>query len=127
VERSAAINLAYKTLSEPIKRAAYLLAREAGVSDLEALRAPADILVEVLETRERIAELKFDERPEAQEALRQEKRKAEEEKLRLDALLETLFARVDAGDRSAVPEVERALVLHRYNSGVLRELASVAS
>lgn len=127
VERSAAINVAYKTLLEPVKRAEYLLAREAGLTDLERLRAPQDILVDVLETRERVSELKFDESPGAKDALRAEKRKAEAEGARLLERFHELFALVDAGDKSAIPEIERALVLFRYNRGVLNELASVPS
>lgn len=127
VEKSASINTAYKTLLDPIKRAEYLLIKEAGMKDLEKLKADPDILEFILEKREQISELQA-QKTEASKAelLRlQEEAKAQEEKL--FKTLDNLFSRFDQGDRSAVEEVERTVVLHRYNRGILQETNAALS
>jgi molecular chaperone HscB len=123
VEKTAALNDAYKTLTDPIARAEYLLSQEAGLKDLEKLRADPATLEAVLERRERILELKAEG---DRDALTEERRRAEAERAEIAAGLLALFARVDAGDKAALAEVERAVVAHRYNRGVLSELAAFA-
>ena len=57
MEKTTTLNQAIRTLRDPIKRATYLLHR-AGRPLEETRRADPDFLMEVMETRERIAELK---------------------------------------------------------------------
>lgn len=123
VEKSAAINAAYKTLLDPIKRAEYLLIKEANLKDLDQLRADPDLLEEVMETRERIADLKENPSEDSQKKLLQEKERAQAEERRILSRLEELFRRFDNHDCSVLSEVEREVIAHRYNKGILQELS----
>jgi molecular chaperone HscB len=121
VEKSAAINTAYKTLLDPIKRAEYLLAQEAGLRDLERLKADPEVLELVMEKREQISELYAQKNDSAKMALTSLKEEALLEEAKIFASLEKLFTRFDQGDHSTSSEVERIVVWHRYNKGILQE------
>jgi molecular chaperone HscB len=126
VEKSTTLNAAYKTLLDPVKRAEYMLRREAGLTDLDKLRAGPELLEEIMETRERILELRAEPSEEARAGLRREKKKAEAEETRILDRLHELFARFDRGECVVLSEVEREVVAHRYNRGILQELSGLS-
>ena len=127
VEKSASINTAYKTLLDPIKRAEYLLSQEAGMKDLDKLRADFSVLEEVLEKREEISALREAPREVATSRLNQILEEAKQKEANLFTSLDTLFTRFDQGETSISKEVERVVVLYRYNRGILQETSALLS
>ncbi len=126
MEKTTDLNQAVRTLRDPIRRAAYFLAREGRPLE-EARRADPAFLMDVMETRERIAELKA--QPEAGrdelEKLRAEFAAKEKEALEQ---LAGRFAEIDGGaagaDRSrALDEIAAILDRHKYYQGILAELS----
>jgi len=114
LSRSRALNDAYQTLKKPVPRAEYLLAR-AGVTIGDNERVAPELLMEILELREELADA------------RAAKRAAEIERLqramkqRRDAAVERLaglFARGDLG------ELKAQLVQLRYLDRYLDECDS---
>jgi molecular chaperone HscB len=126
VEKSASINTAYKTLLDPIKRAEYLLSQEAGLKDLEKLRADMDVLEEVMEKREQISMLRDASPEKAKQQLQQIVDEAKHKETNMLSSLDGLFTRFDQGE-SVAKEVERIVILHRYNRGILQEANSLLS
>jgi molecular chaperone HscB len=125
VEKSASINTAYKTLLDPVKRAEYLLSQEAGFTNLEKLRADPEVLEAVLEKREQIAELRDAPREVAVKQLNQILEEAKQKEAQLLSSLDSLFSRFDQGDATVPKEVERIIVLYRYNRGILQETSAL--
>ena len=68
-QRSALVNDAYKTLKDPVARAAYLIEKSCGVDpfDERNTKMPADFLMQQIELREEIAENRAERNAEALE------------------------------------------------------------
>jgi molecular chaperone HscB len=130
VQRTTLLNDAYRALKDPMGRAEYLLAREGKKRGEEQGTRDADLLAEVMEGRETVAELK--ERLAAGDGAAREDlarlRSYYEGKVR--ALLETLeglFARYDTGERGeVVAEVASRVERNRYYLGIKAELDELA-
>jgi molecular chaperone HscB len=60
IERSTMLNSAYKVLKDPVQRAEYLLKLEWGEIPKEEKKVPPEILMEVMELREKLQERKFE-------------------------------------------------------------------
>jgi molecular chaperone HscB len=127
LSRSRALNDAYQVLRKPVARAEYLLARAGGqIGDNERL-APA-FLMEILELREELAEVRHSKSlPPAQKTAELE-RLARSMKARRTAELDKLaplFHRVEeagaAGEPAAVEEIKQTLIALRYLDRYLEE------
>lgn len=130
LSRSRALNDAYQVLRKPVARAEYLLAKVGGqIGDNERL-SPA-FLMEILELREELAEVRHSKtRPPAQKTAELE-RLARSMKARRQAELDKLgplFARVEAsagagsaGEPAAVEEIKQTLIALRYLDRYLEE------
>jgi molecular chaperone HscB len=125
MEKTTDLNRAVRTLRDPIQRAAYLLAREGRALE-ETRRADPAFLMEVMETRERIAELKAEGEAGLDELGRLERGFAEKDAASLEGIAER-FARIDDGlggdERASVlDEIADLLDRHKYHQGILAEL-----
>ena len=127
LEMSSALNEAYATLRDPFRRAEYLLGLEGGPSAADVREMPAAFLLEMLELREAIEELRSSAGPDSPERLAMEGQLAE----RRDRLLDEagkLFARLeglpagDAGRAGLLKEVRQLLNATKYVQGLLRDL-----
>ena len=125
MEQSAALNEAYATLSDPFRRAEYLLILEGGPSAAEHKGMPADFLEEMLELRMEIEELR-----EAGAADSPGRKEMEQRlKQRREELVQQIgqsFA-VQQGNHSperqeALVNVRKLLNSARYIQGLLRDL-----
>ncbi len=115
-QRSALLNDAYKTLRDPVLRAAYLIETRAGINvfDERNTRMPADFLIEQMELRERLADICAEGTEEAFEGLRDDvARLAEETERCVSRLLNDGSATDDA-----VVETRKLRFLHK----VLRDI-----
>ena len=114
VQATAALNDAYRTLRDPIKRAEYLLQLE-GVTIGEHDKVDQALLLEMLELREELAEAD----PAQREALfaRMREREAGERQKIADG-----FRRFeDTADRGLLPELKARLIELRYIHRYLEE------
>lgn len=109
LSRSRAINDAYKTLKNPVARAEYLLAR-GGVTIGDNERVAPELLMEILELREELAENKRDRAV-------VERLHARMKSLR-DAAVDALRALFAHGD---LDEIKRQLIRLRYVDRYLQE------
>jgi molecular chaperone HscB len=127
LDRSARLNDAYRTLRDPIARAEYLLSLEGQPVEKTGSGIPPELLEEVFELNEWVAELGATDagkeqdahRAEVQQQLTRAKTNLEQ---RLEAFLgelQTLFTRWDQALDSIGPQPERAKIL----DGIARILA----
>jgi molecular chaperone HscB len=121
------LNQAVRTLRDRIARAHYLLRRE-GRELKEERRADPAFLMEVMETRERIAELKA-EGPSGKAELEHMTAEMQEADLAALAAVDSVFERYDrsvAGDERDLLLAELATLVdrHKYHEGILRELTA---
>jgi len=109
LSRSRAVNDAYKTLKNPVARAEYLLAR-AGVTIGSNEQVEPELLMEILELREELAENR-------KNAAVVQRLQAEMQKRRdvAVAALPGLFVRED------LPEIKKQLIVLRYLDRYLEE------
>ena len=119
LEQSARLNDAYRTLRDPFARAEYLLSLEGQQVEKKGSAVPPELLEEVFELREWLAELRATASEQAPSAHRNEvqaqllRAKANLEK-RLEtflAELQTMFTRWDQALAAGGLQVERAAIL----------------
>src|SRR6476659_10689129 len=101
LSNAAVLNTAYRTLRDPIQRAEYLLAIEAGAVKEIRTSPPADLFEEILELQETLEEYRAsDQSSEAGQQLRSKlqaaQRALEERKQEMETQLERLFVEWDA-------------------------------
>jgi len=114
LSNAATLNTAYRTLRDPIQRAEYLLAIEAGAVKEIRTSPPADLFEEILELQETLEEYReSDQSSEAGQQLRSklqaEQHTLEERKQEMETQLERLFVEWDAlQDRGEATSQTRA-------------------
>ena len=114
LSNAATLNTAYRTLRDPIQRAEYLLAIEAGAVKEIRTSPPADLFEEILELQETLEEYReSDQSSEAGQQLRSklqaEQHTLEERKHEMETQLERLFVEWDAlQDRGEATSQTRA-------------------
>jgi len=114
LSNAATLNTAYRTLRDPIQRAEYLLAIEAGAVKEIRTSPPADLFEEILELQEILEEYReSDQSSEAGQQLRSklqaEQHTLEERKQEMETQLERLFVEWDAlQDRGEATSQTRA-------------------
>lgn len=118
LQRSMALNDAYRTLRKPVSRAEYLLQRHGlTIGDNERI-ADHDFLMKILSLREELAEARGEGRTD--EVARLERTMKTHHKALLASLAGS-FARVEGGDREALPAVKQTLIELRYVDRYLEE------
>jgi molecular chaperone HscB len=142
LDQSARLNDAYRTLRDPIARAEYLLSLEGPPVEKKGSGIPPELLEEVFELNEWLAELRATDsakeqnahRAEVQQQLTRAKANLEQRLETSLAELQTLFTRWDqalaAGgsqpDRTAIIEsLGRVLAKRKYLQTVVREISTV--
>jgi molecular chaperone HscB len=114
LSNAATLNTAYRTLRDPIQRAEYLLAIEAGAVKEIRTSPPADLFEEILELQETLEEYRAsDQSSEAGQQLRSklqaEQHTLEKRKQEMERQLERLFVEWDAlQDRGEATSQTRA-------------------
>ena len=114
LSNAATLNTAYRTLRDPIQRAEYLLAIEAGAVKEIRTTPPADLFEEILELQETLEEYRAsDQSSEAGQQLRSklqaEQHTLEKRKQEMERQLERLFVEWDAlQDRGEATSQTRA-------------------
>jgi molecular chaperone HscB len=128
LSNAATLNTAYRTLRDPIQRAEYLLAIEAGAVKEIRTTPPADLFEEILELQETLEEYRAsDQSSEAGQQLRQklqtEQHTLEKRKQEMEGQLGRLFIEWDAlqdrGEAMSQARVERDRLLKQ-----MREILS---
>jgi len=128
LSNAATLNTAYRTLRDPIQRAEYLLAIEAGAVKEIRTTPPADLFEEILELQDTLEEYRASNRSsEAGRQLRQklqtEQHTLEKRKQEMEGQLERLFVEWDTlqdrGEATSQARAERDRVLKQ-----MREILS---
>ena len=128
LSNAATLNTAYRTLRDPIQRAEYLLAIEAGAVKEIRTSPPADLFEEILELQETLDEYRAaDQSSESGQRLRAQLQKAqrtlEQRKQEMETQLERLFVEWDAlqdrGEATSETRAERDRLLKQ-----IREILS---
>ena len=128
LSNAATLNTAYRTLRDPIQRAEYLLAIEAGAVKEIRTSPPADLFEEILELQETLEEYReSDQSSEAGQQLRSklqaEQHTLEERKQEMETQLQHLFVEWDAlqdrGEATSDARTQRDRLLKR-----MREILS---
>lgn len=129
VQRTTLLNDAYRSLRDTVKRAEYLLQREGAQRGEESGTKDPELLMEIMEGRERVEELKDAVRamePGALESLRALRAEFDGKVAALFTDLDALFARHDGGDKTAVPALRSTVDRMRYFNGIKAELDQLA-
>jgi molecular chaperone HscB len=114
LSNAATLNTAYRTLRDPIQRAEYLVAIEAGAVKEIRSSPPADLFEEILELQETLEEFRAsDQSSESGQQLRtqlvKEQHRLEQRKQEMETQLERLFVEWDAlQDRGEATSESRA-------------------
>jgi molecular chaperone HscB len=120
LDLTAGLNEAYATLSDPFRRAEYILKLEGGPSASEHKQMPPDFLEEQLELRMQIEELRENDDPAALSAIEQQ---LEQRRGRLVGDLAARFAEYEAdAKKPLLVEVRQLLNIMKYVQGQLRDL-----
>jgi len=135
LEKTSALNNAYRVLKDPTARAEYIVELETGTpfgESGEMNQVPRDLLMDVMEVRERIMDWQMGENDDAaREQLNGDKAWAvtqqHESDVRIASLAEEwndVHAQVDneAGTASVVARLKDALSRRRYFSGLIRDI-----
>ena len=114
LSNAATLNTAYRTLRDPIQRAEYLLAIEAGAVKEIRTSPPADLFAEILELQETLEEYRASDQlsdagKQLRERLQTEQQTLEQRKRQMETQLERLFVEWDAlQDRGEATSETRA-------------------
>ena len=119
LEQSARLNDAYRTLRDPAVRAEYLLSLEGQQVEKKGSAVPPELLEEVFELREWLAELRATDsakeqnahRAEVQQQLTRAKANLEQRLESFLAELQTLFSRWDQTLAAGCSQAERAAII----------------
>src|SRR6185503_11274034 len=121
LSRTTELNDAYRVLKDPVKRAEYLLKLEGlDVADeRNSVKVSPQLLAEVLERNEQLAEARMESDRAKVEALAAEVRAGREEAL---GIIDAGFRLYEAGDKSKLGEIAQALVALRYHARFLEQV-----
>ena len=128
LSNAATLNTAYRTLRDPIQRAEYLLAIEAGAVKEIRTTPPADLFEEILELQETLEEYRASDQSSQtgqhlRSKLQSEQHTLEERKQEMETQLQQLFVEWDAlqdrGEATSDARAQRDLLLKR-----MREILS---
>lgn len=128
LSNAATLNTAYRTLRDPIQRAEYLLAIEAGAVKEIRTTPPADLFEEILELQETLEEYRASDqssetRQQLRSKLQSEQHTLEERKQEMETQLQQLFVEWDAlqdrGEATSDARTQRDRLLKR-----MREILS---
>ncbi|HWR51295.1 MAG TPA: Fe-S protein assembly co-chaperone HscB [Bryobacteraceae bacterium] len=114
LEKSAILNDAYRVLRDPLLRAEYVVSG-AGLETGDEKRVPSELLEKVFEVNE---VLESGDRASIESA----RDHLIDARDRSRADMERLFARHDAGDESALPELRSVLNRRRYIDKLIRQV-----
>jgi molecular chaperone HscB len=130
VQRTTLLNDAYRTLRDPLRRGTYLLQREGVQRGEESGTKDPELLMEILEGRERVQGLKAELERQAAGALDDLANLRAEFEGKVRALYEALaelFRRYDAGEKANVLSALTATIDKiRYFGGIKGELDQLA-
>jgi molecular chaperone HscB len=141
LDKSAVLNDAYRTLKEPLTRAEYLLSLEGQKMEVHAKQAPPELLEEVFELNEWLAELKMAPPREGQNGhLAELRRQLETAKTHLQQRVEAfhqeliaIFTRwdaaVDSGNldgqrQDLLEELSKTLAKRNYLRNLIRDVSA---
>jgi molecular chaperone HscB len=135
LEKTSALNNAYRVLKDPTARAEYIIELETGVAfgeSGEANQVPRDVLMDVMEVRERLMDWQMGETDDAaREQMQADLDWAREQRTECDrhiALLSDEWNEVraqvqnDAARASVVARLKDALSRRRYFAGLARDI-----
>jgi molecular chaperone HscB len=123
LDMSSALNDAYRTLKDPLKRAQYLLTLEGfDIGEQRSKDVPPELLEEVFELNMALEELRGGE-DSARPQLEQAEKNFTAMLLETDRQLEGLFAKYDAGQsREVLGEVRKVLNRRKYIQNLVSEV-----
>lgn len=121
MQKTTALNDAYKVMRDPVRRAEYLCKLEGlDIADekIESVKASPELLAEMMELNEQLDEA----RAAGELGVVRQLADAVRER-RAEALLavEEGFRAVDAGDRSTLPAIAQQLIAMRYHARFLEQ------
>jgi molecular chaperone HscB len=125
VQATTALNDAYKTLKDPVRRAEYLLKLEGlDIADERgSVKAPPSLLAEMMELNEQLAEARAERADERVRALETEVRGHRTHAL---SAIEAGFAALDAAEgaarREPLDRIAQALIALRYHARFLEQV-----
>jgi molecular chaperone HscB len=125
LDMSSALNDAYRTLKDPIKRAQYLLALEGfDIGEQRSKDVPPELLEEVFELNMALEEMRSGD-DSARPQLEQAEKNFTGMLAVADAQLQSLFQQYDAGhSRDALTQVRNTLNRRKYIQNLLTEVQS---
>ena len=128
LDMSSALNDAYRTLKEPIKRAQYLLSLEGfDIGEQRSKDVPPELLEEVFELNMALEEMRGGD-DSARPQLEQADKNFTNMLAETDQQLEALFGRYDAGQsRDVLSEVRNVLNRRKYIQNLVSEVERTLS
>jgi molecular chaperone HscB len=122
LDATAILNDAYRTLREPISRAEYVLSR-AGleIAEQRTKDVPPELLEEVFELNMALEEMRMGDE-DARGPLEEAKGRFEGMLSDIDAQLQALFVKHDAGEANALADIRGVLNRRRYIQNLLRDV-----
>jgi molecular chaperone HscB len=128
LDMSSALNDAYRTLKEPIKRAQYLLSLEGfDIGEQRSKDVPPELLEEVFELNMALEEMRGGD-DSARPQLEQADKNFTNMLAETDQQLEALFGRHDAGQsREVLSEIRNVLNRRKYIQNLVSEVERILS
>lgn len=123
LDMSSALNDAYRTLKDPIKRAQYLLALEGfEIGEQRSKDVPPELLEEVFELNMALEEMRSGD-DSARPQLEQAEKNFTSMLMDADAQLQSLFEQYDAGhSRETLTQIRNALNRRKYIQNLVSEV-----